>query len=694
MIEENLLIELVTEELPPQSQKELGESFGKNIFESLTNHKLINASTFEVYSTPRRLGVKITKVLSDATTERKLIKLMPKKIGFDVNGNAQQALIKKLESLGEKESSVSKIITKEEALYIEKEIIGKKLYEIIEGLIHDCLIKLPIKKVMTYQLVDGWETVNFVRPAKNLVILHGNKLINATILGIKSSRTTVGHRFESKNSVIELAHANDYEDKLLKEGLVIANFEKRKISIKNSINLATQSLKKNVLAISDDSLLEEVTALVEMPNILIGEFESKYLEVPHECLILTMKSNQKYFPIVDNKNKLTNQFIIVSNLTPANPEIIIKGNEKVIRPRLADAEFFFKQDKKNTLLEMSHKLNKIIYHNKLGSQSDRAKRVSKIHKHIYQELSIGDFKDFERIALLAKADLVSLMVGEFPELQGTMGRYYALNSNENIIIADAIEDHYKPRFSGDILPRSTLGVTFALADKFETLISLFLIDEKPTGVKDPFGLRRNAIGVIRLLIENNFSLNTRQLIEKFMPRASIEKVDDLKNFIDERLVNYLKEKNYLSQEIDAVMSSSPAYLHNIVQKIEAIRVFSALDEAQELAAANKRVSNILKKYQVTNNTKIITSLLKETQEKELYESLKKQIPIVKKYLGDNNYVDALRTLVELKNPIDNFFDKVMVNDKDIDTKNNRHNLLLQLHEILNSVADISKVSSS
>ncbi len=694
MIEENLLIELVTEELPPQSQKELGESFGKNIFESLLSHKLINGSTFEVFSTPRRLGVKITKVLFEAPTEKKLIKLMPKKIGFNNNGNAQHALIKKLESIGEKESSLSKIISKEETLYIEKDIVGKQLYEIIEDVIRDCLIKLPIKKFMAYQLDDGWETVNFVRPAKNLVILHGEKLIDVNILGIKSSRTTVGHRFEAKNKSIELSHADDYEDKLLKEGSVIASFERRKLSIKNSINLATQSLNKNVLAISDDKLLEEVTALVEMPNILIGEFEIKYLEVPQECLILTMKSNQKYFPIIDHKNKLTNQFIIVSNLTPTNPKLIIEGNEKVIRPRLADAEFFFKQDKKNTLLEMSHKLDKIIYHNKLGSQSDRAKRVSKIHQHIYHELSISDFEDFDRIALLAKADLVSLMVGEFPELQGTMGRYYAINSNESISIADAIEDHYKPKFSGDTLPRSILGVTFSLADKFETLISLFSINEKATGVKDPFGLRRNAIGIIRLLIESNLPLNTRHLIEKFMPITSAGKATDLKNFIDERLVNYLKEKSYLSQEIDAVMSNSPAYLHDIMNKIEAIRVFSSLEEAQELAAANKRVSNILKKYQATNNIEIITSLLKEPQEKELYESLNKQMPIVKKYLEDNNYVDALRGLVELKKPIDNFFDKVMVNDKDINIKNNRHNLLIQLHEILNCVADISKVTSS
>ena len=694
MTEENLLIEIVTEELPPQSQKELGESFGKNIFESLENHKLINAPTFQVYSTPRRLGVKINEVLSEATTEKKLIKLMPKKIGFDINGIVQQALIKKLESIGEKESSLSKIITKEETLYIEKNIVGKKLYEIIENLILDCLTKLPIKKVMTYQLDDGWKTVNFVRPAKNLVILHGKKLIDATIFGIKSSRTTVGHRFESKNKIIELIHADDYEEILLKEGSVIASFEKRKSFIKNAINLATESLKKNVSAISDDDLLEEVTALVEMPNILIGEFESKYLEVPQECLILTMKSNQKYFPIVDHKDKLTNKFIIVSNLTPANSRIIVEGNEKVIRPRLADAEFFFNQDKKKTLLQMAHKLDKIIYHNKLGSQSDKAKRVSKIHMHIYQELSIGDFNDFERIALLAKADLVSLMVGEFPELQGIMGRYYALNSNEDISIADIIEDHYKPKFSGDTLPRSMLGVTFALADKFETLISLFSIDEKPTGVKDPFGLRRNAIGIIRLLAENNLPLNIRQLIEKFIPRTSVSKVAELKNFIDERLVNYLKEKNYLSQEIDAVMTNSPSYLHNVIEKIEAIRVFSALEEAQELAAANKRVSNILKKYQVTNDTEIISSLFKEPQEKDLYKSLNQQMPIVKKYLEDNNYIDALRGLVVLKDPIDNFFDKVMVNDKEIKIKNNRHNLLIQLHEILNCVADISKVSRS
>ena len=693
MIDENLLIEIVTEELPPLSQKQLGESFGKYIFDGLSHHKLNTSSDFEIFSTPRRLGVKITKVLSEGKTEKKLIKLMPKKIGFDANGNAQQALIKKLESIGNKESSLSEIITKEDNLYIEKNIVGKKLHEIIEGLILDSLIKLPIKKVMTYQLSDGWETVNFVRPAKNLVILHGSELINATVLGIKSTRTTIGHRFESKNKIIDLAHSNDYEEKILKEGNVIASFEKRKKFIQNAINLRTQSLKKNVLPVCDDSLLEEVTALVEMPNILIGEFESKYLDVPQECLILTMKSNQKYFPIIDSNNKLTNQFLIVSNLTPVDPKIIVEGNEKVIRPRLADAEFFFKQDKKNTLLEMSHKLDKIIYHSKLGSQSDRAKRVAKIHRHIYNEQAIGDFKDFDRIALLAKADLVSLMVGEFPELQGIMGRYYALNSNENIDIADIIEDHYKPKFSGDSLPRSILGVSFALADKFETLISLFSINEKPTGVKDPFGLRRNAIGIIRLLAENNISLNVRQLIEKFMPKNSVEKVVELKNFIDERLVNYLKDKSYYSHEIDAVMSSSPPYLHNVIEKIEAIRVFSSLAESHELAAANKRVSNILKKYELTNNTEIIPSLLNEPQEQELYKSLNKQMPIVKKYLKENNYIDALKVLVELKIPIDNFFDKVMVNDKKIEIKNNRHNLLIKLHEILNCVADISKVTN-
>ena len=693
MINDTLLIELITEELPPLSQKELGEHFGKNIYESLIHNQLTSASEYETFSTPRRLGVKIFNVASEGLAEKKLIKLMPKKIGLDSEGNAQQALNKKLESIGEA-SSFSKIIVRDDDLYIEKNIVGKKLYEILENLINDSIKNLPIKKVMSYQLDDGCETVSFVRPFKNLVVIHGREIVSMSILGIKSSRFSIGHRFESERKLIELSHANEYEDKLLNEGRVIANFQKRKNAIENQIIKASEGMNINHSDFKDEALLEEVTALVEMPNILVGEFESKYLNVPHECLILTMKSNQKYFPILGRDGQLTNQFFIVSNLTPDNPKMIIEGNEKVIRPRLADAEFFFKQDKKNTLIEMSHKLDKIIYHNKLGTQAERAKRVSKIHRYIHEELSLNNFKEYDRLSLLAKADLVSLMVGEFPELQGIMGRYYALHINENTDIADAIEDHYKPKFSGDTLPRGQLGSTLALADKFETLISLFSIDEKPTGDKDPFGLRRNAIGVVRLLIENNLELNVTRLIENFMPKNNTNKTIELKTFIDDRLINFLKERNYLPQEIDSIMANSPCTFYNLIEKIDAIRIFSKLDGAEQLSAANKRVSNILKKYDQTNFEEIQTSLLLESQEKDLFDSLNKVIPIIDGHLKHNNYIDALKNLAALKDPIDNFFDKVMVNAENVEVKNNRHNLLIKLHQTLNCVADISRISMS
>ncbi len=691
MTSETLLIELVTEELPPFSQKELGESFGKNIYDGLTQNQLIANSTYEIFSTPRRLGVKITNVLGAGLAEKKLFKLMPVKIGLDNNGNAQEILIKKLEAIGESALSVSKIFVQENDLYIEKNIIGKKLDEIIESLINDSIKKLPIKKIMSYQLNDGWTTVQFVRPVKNLLVMHGISHIDLTILGTKSSKFTMGHRFESEKKLIGLNHADEYEEKLLKEGHVIANFQTRKMAIHNAIIKSSASINKNISSIDDHSLLDEVTSLVEMPNVLIGQFESKYLKVPQECLILTMKSNQKYFPILDKNDELTNHFFIISNLSPKNPKIIIEGNEKVIRPRLADAEFFYNQDKKTGLIEMSNKLGKIIYHNKLGSQKDRAERVAVIHRYIYNELSLSDFNDFERLALLAKADLVSLMVGEFPELQGIMGRYYAINMNEDRLIADAIEDHYKPKFSGDTLPRSNLGVTFALADKFETLISLFSIDEKPTGDKDPFALRRHAIGIIRLLTENNLQLNLYKLLEKFMPNKDSNKIIELKSFIDDRLINFLKEKDYLSEEIESVLIKSPSSFYDLILKIDAIRVFSKLKESQDLAAANKRVSNILKKYDPANFKKVNPSLFKDSQETDLFDLLNKVIPIIQNHLNKNDYIAALKALVVLKSPIDNFFDKVMVNSEEIDVKNNRHNLLITLHETLNTVADISRI---
>ena len=479
---------------------------------------------------------------------------------------------------------------------------------------------------------------------------------------------------------------------LFETGGVIANYDQRKEKIYSEINLVAKSFKEELHIIDDEALLNEVTALVEMPNILTGSFEERFLKIPQECLILSMKANQKYFPLFDSNNNLTNNFVIVSNLTPKDSRNIIQGNEKVIRPRLADAEFFFEKDKKQSLKSLSKKLGSIIYHNKLGTQAERAGRVAVILEYIADELSFDEKINFKEFALASKADLLSLMVGEFPELQGVMGSIYASEDPQFKHIALAIEDHYKPKFAGDLLPRDTFGNYAALAEKFETLIGLFSINEQPTGDKDPFSLRRNAIGIIRILIEKNIPLNFLNLIEKHTPKDKKDIADSLKIFIYERLSNYLKDKNFTSNEVDAVISLKPCRLNDVVRKLEAIKKFSNLEQSKDLASANKRVSNILKKFTGLIEN-VDESLLKEDEEIQLFKTITKLNPLIMKAIKEKNFIAALNSLVDLKNPIDEFFENVMVNSKDEKIKINRHNLLKKLHLALNSVADISKLAN-
>lgn len=692
---DTLLIEFITEELPPISLKELGEKFGQLITEGLQEQNLIKHDDMRVFSTPRRLGVKILNVAEKSENQKKLIKLMPAKIGFNEQSEATQALLKKLQSLNETDEAISRIKKEDEKgqqiLYLEKDIAGINLEDILSEIINNCINQLPIKKMMSYQLEDGWTSVNFVRPIKNLLILHGKKILKVSSLGFEANNQSFGHRFESKEKVLNIDHADNYEKILLETGGVIANFDQRKEKIYADIILAAKSFKEELHIIDDEALLNEVTALVEMPNILTGSFEERFLKVPQECLILTMKANQKYFPLFDKSNHLTNHFIIVSNLTPKDSTNIIQGNEKVIRPRLADAEFFFEQDKKQSLKSLSKKLGSIVYHNKLGTQAERANRVAAILKYIAEELKFKDNINYKDFALISKADLLSLMVGEFPGLQGVMGAIYASEDVQFKNIASAIEDHYKPRFSGDSLPRDSFGDYTALAEKFETLIGLFSINEQPTGDKDPFSLRRNAIGIIRIIIEKNIALNFSDLIDKHTPKDKKDAGDSLKTFIYERLSNYLKDKNFTSNEVDAVISSRPYYLNDIISKLEAIKKFSALEQSKDLASANKRVSNILKKF-TGSIEKVDESLLEEVEEIQLFKTITKLNPIIIEALKKKNFIEALNSLVDLKNPIDQFFENVMVNSEDEKIKINRHNLLKQLHISLNSVADISKLA--
>jgi len=693
---DTLLIEFVTEELPPNSLKELGERFGQLIRQALEEQSLIKSSDMRIFSTPRRLGVKILNVRERSENQKKLIKLMPAKIGFDDEGRSTQALAKKLQSLDETDEAITRIKREEEKgqqiLYIEKDIAGINLEDILSEIISQCINRLPIKKMMSYQLEDGWTSVNFVRPIKNLLILHGKKVLKISSLGFDANNKSLGHRFESKEKILTIDHADNYEKILFETGGVIANYEQRKEKIYSDILLAAKSFKEELHIINDDALLNEVTALVEMPNILTGSFEERFLKVPQECLILTMKSNQKYFPLFNKNNQLTNHFIIVSNITPKDSTNIIRGNEKVIRPRLADAEFFFKQDKKQSLKSLSNKLGSIVYHNKLGTQAERAGRVAVILEYIADELSFDEKINFKEFALASKADLLSLMVGEFPELQGVMGSIYASEDPQFKHIALAIEDHYKPKFAGDLLPRDTFGNYAALAEKFETLIGLFSINEQPTGDKDPFSLRRNAIGIIRILIEKNIPLNFSNLIDNHIPKDKKDEGGNLKIFIYERLTNYLKDRNFTSNEVDAVISSKPHYINDIIDKLDAIKEFSNLEQSKDLASANKRVSNILKKFNGLIK-KVDESLLEEDEEIQLFKAITKLNPLIKKALKEKDFIAALNSLVDLKNPIDEFFENVMVNSEEEKIKINRHNLLKQLHISLNSVADISKLAN-
>ena len=717
----NLLVELFVEELPPKALNKLGEAFSSVLFESLKLQGLtLDNASVTAFATPRRLAAHVMYVKDKADDKQISQKLMPASVGLDANGKATPALIKKLQSLGADESVVGQLKNDNNTLFLDVLQAGVTLPDGLQKALDEALAKLPIPKVMTYQLQDGWTSVNFVRPAHGLVAMHGSSTLDISVLGLKSGNTTQGHRFEAKNAVITLSHVDSYEKQLLEEGAVIASFATRKAEIAKQLNAA--AAKQNLKPIDDDALLDEVTALVERPNVLLGQFEKEFLEVPQECLILTMKANQKYFPLLDANNNLTNKFLIVSNISPADPSAVIQGNERVVRPRLADAKFFFDQDRKRTLESRISGLDKVVYHNKLGSQGERTQRVRAITKAIGQQLG-GDklAAQADQAAMLAKADLVTDMVGEFPELQGIMGRYYAQHEGLDNDVAYAIEDHYKPRFAGDELPRNQIGVCVALADKLETLVGMFGIGNIPTGDKDPFALRRHALGIVRMLTDLQLNLSLENLLKvssnvfggrlfisgaqpSILPTgtygASATGIsldtnvsEKLAEFIYDRFASGLREQGVSPQEIDAVLSLNPQLLSVIPKLLEAVRTFSTLPEAPALAAANKRVGNILKKVEGEVKIEVKTNLLHEPAEIALNSALSKVKPQADKLFESGDYTASLKSLAALKAPVDDFFDNVMVNADDVDLKNNRLALLNQLHQTMNRVADLSKLAS-
>jgi glycyl-tRNA synthetase beta chain len=704
MTTNNLLVELLVEELPPKALKKLGLAFATVLADSLKTQGLAAADAVVTdFASPRRLAVHLSGVLAVAPDKAVSQKLMPVAVGLDAAGNATPALLKKLQALGADASAVPGLKRamdgKAEALFFESTVHGATLAQGLQKALHEAIAKLPIPKVMQYQLerdceLPGWSTVSFVRPAHGLVALHGSSVVPVTALGLQAGSSTQGHRFEASKSPVVIAHADDYAATLARDGAVIASFEARRADIARQLQAAAAAL--GAQPVDDEALLDEVTALVERPNVLTCSFEAEFLQVPQECLILTMKANQKYFPLLDAAGKLSNKFLVVSNVSPADPSAVIGGNERVVRPRLADAQFFFDQDRKKTLESRVEGLSKVVYHNKLGSQGERMARVCAIARAIGQQLGGDALANQAALAArLAKTDLLTDMVGEFPELQGTMGGYYARHDGLSAEIAEAIEDHYKPRFAGDSLPRNPVGLVVALADKLETLVGMFGIGNVPTGDKDPFALRRHALGVVRMLVEQDMGLDVVTTVTGAVPAFGdliTDPILALTDFIYDRLAGSLREQGYSAQEVDAVLALRPQRLGDVPKRLLAVRAFAALPESAALAAANKRIGNILKKTDDVD-AHVSPVLLQEPAEQALFAALQTVLPQANALLEAGDYTASLQALAALRAPVDAFFDGVMVNAEQLDVRLNRLGLLKSLHLAMNRVADLSKLAA-
>lgn len=707
-----LLVELLTEELPPRALARLSAAFADSLVERLAARDLIAGEpSFERFATPRRLAVLIKNVRTVAPEKQVREKVLPVSVALDANGQSTAPLAKKLAALGFPDVALSDLERatdgKAEAFFLRYAAPGATLADGLQAALDEVLAlgKLPIPKVMTYQRPDG-TSVQFVRPVQRLTVLHGDRVVPVTAFGVDAGDTTLGHRFLSEG-LVGLLHADDYAQTLHAKGRVVASIETRRASIVDQLN----ALANGDRVVMPDALLDEVTALVEWPVVYECRFDDQFLQVPQECLILTMQTNQKYFALTDQAGKLRSRFLIVSNIETETPGDIVEGNERVVRPRLADAKFFFEQDKKKPLADRVPLLANVVYHNKLGSQLARVARLEALAR-VIAPLVGADPVQAARAARLAKADLLTDMVGEFPELQGTMGTYYARHDGEDEEVALACTEHYQPRFSGDALPSTRVGTAVALADKLETLVGIWGIGLVPTGEKDPFALRRHALGVLRILIEKQLPVDLVALLREAAAcfAATAQFADctaALYAFFMDRLRGLLRERGYAAGEIEAVLSLQPNTLDDIVARLDAVREFSALPEAGALAAANKRIANILKKSEAEASVaaagaapangvagaSVRAELLVEPAERSLSEQLRKVAPTVQAQLVQRDYTRALSALAALRDPVDTFFNDVMVNAEDAALRKNRLALLAELHTQMNCVADISKLAA-
>ncbi|MEO8409108.1 MAG: glycine--tRNA ligase subunit beta [Propionivibrio sp.] len=685
----SLLIELCTEELPPKSLKALSESFAANIFAALEEQAFASAtSVCETYATPRRLAVLITDI-AEQQPDRVIEKKGPAVAsGIDAEGQPTRALEGFMRAAGVGFEQLQKASDGKAEYFVARiEKPGERLDAHLSEIITQALKKLPIQKVMRW----GNSEHQFVRPVHGLIVLHGERIVPAEVLGLTSGRVTLGHRFLSSGEIV-IASAEDYAAQLA-SGKVIASFAERRAVIAQQLDAQAQELGATINP--SEGLLDEVTALVEWPAVYVGEFESEYLDVPQECLILTMQQNQKYFPLLDAKEKLLNKFLIVSNMQVDDPRHIIGGNARVVRPRLSDARFFYNQDRKQPLASRVDKLADVVYHNKLGSLLQRVERLESLAQKIAVRLA-ANASLAARAARLAKADLITDMVGEFPELQGIMGRYYALHDGEEVAVADAIQSHYQPRFAGDALPQGEIACAAALADKLDALTGFFGIGQIPSGDKDPFGLRRAALGVLRILMEAPLPLALDDLLADaqagFAPGALTQAVAaPLSSFMFDRLRGLLRDAGYAQDVIDAVLVQRPMRIDLVPAKLDAVRAFLALPEALALAAANKRIGNILKKADGALPA-ADPARFAEDAEKALNARIQEMAPVVEAHVARQAYSEALSALAAVRAEVDHFFDTVMVNVDDAALRANRLGLLKALFAQLNAVADISRLS--
>ncbi len=693
-----LLVELLTEELPPRALSRLGEVFADAVFKALIERKLVAADArMDRYASPRRLALTVQGVADRAPDAVVDEKLMPVAVALDAEGKPTAALLKKLQAKGIPVEALPQFTRrmdgKSETLFYAMTVPGAALDDVLAGIVLDALKKLPIPKLMRWADCD----YQFVRPVHGLVLLHGERVVPGQAFGHAAGRSTRGHRFMGEGEVT-LANADEYARALYERGAVMASFDARRALIVQRLAEACRVLGDGVQHVDDAALIDEVTALVENPNVYVAQFEPEFLAVPQECLILTMKANQKYFPLLDAGGKLLNRFLVVSNMKVDDPHNIVSGNERVVRARLSDARFFFEQDKKAPLASRITKMEAVVYHNRLGSQMDRVMRIQRLATDIAARLG-ADVMQAARAGLLAKADLMTDMVGEFPELQGVMGRYYAQHDGEAEVVAQAVDQHYRPRFAGDALPEGPIACAVSVADKVDALAGFFGIGQIPTGDKDPFALRRAALGVLRILMEAPLPLDLAELIAVARGGFRAGQVGEgeaanfesqLLDFMIERLRNLLRDAGHDARAIDAVLAQRPTRIDRVPAKLAAVVAFSALPEAQSLAAANKRIVNILKKAESVGGT-VDTALFAEAAERELHAALTAVQPTLEADLAAGRYAEALTALAQLRAPVDRFFDDVMVNADDAAVRANRLALLGRLAAAMNAVADISRL---